>query len=274
MSRIPSHPMLAHHQDQHLRRLVHFISSYNIYSTIRLETIDKQQDKIRLSDVKILITFYTKFQIMALVANIEVLRGAGNACPVDLGTLFKHCGSILLNVGSHPHSHVNVHPSSICVTPTLPTSSTSSTTSSSTSSSMSSSTSTTAGVPMATQGGFIGQVPAIPVDLPLQRPANGLSIPGTVGEGSTPTIGGIQNLHKTSRIRDRRSISDAQFAQALPALHLLPDRPGVLPHHRLPFHPEAPFYAVDPVTTEILPAQAETSCKPDGPSACRSTCLA
>ena len=58
---------------------------------------------------------------MSLVAFLEVHRTAGNVCPVDLAPLLQYCGSIQLSAGGESLD-VNVQPSVISVTPTLPTS--------------------------------------------------------------------------------------------------------------------------------------------------------
>lgn len=55
---------------------------------------------------------------MSLVASLDIVN-AGGICAVDITALFHFCNSIPIVVGGEPHS-VDVQPSTICVTPTLP----------------------------------------------------------------------------------------------------------------------------------------------------------
>ncbi len=56
--------------------------------------------------------------LAARVPSIPVVPLPGNICRIDVTTLFSGCGSIQL-VNENPYS-VDLHPSTICITPTQP----------------------------------------------------------------------------------------------------------------------------------------------------------
>ncbi|KAK3393273.1 hypothetical protein B0H63DRAFT_554680 [Podospora didyma] len=61
---------------------------------------------------------FTMATLIPRMPSLNVAAGPGNVCQVDLTVLFAGCGSSDLQL-AQPHS-VDVHPSTICVTPTIP----------------------------------------------------------------------------------------------------------------------------------------------------------
>ncbi|KAB5549519.1 hypothetical protein GE09DRAFT_176569 [Coniochaeta sp. 2T2.1] len=57
---------------------------------------------------------------MSLITTISILRNPGGVCPIDVTALLQLCrGGIDIIVGEQPHA-VDVQPSTISITPTLP----------------------------------------------------------------------------------------------------------------------------------------------------------